>query len=215
MEEQNNTGAGQGVLAVIGGGPAGLLAAGRAAELGANVVLFDKNPEAGVNCSIGKGRAITQRGTHFQHSSRVRHGRTVFSTARKHLRPDHITGVLEARGRANVVEAKAGLPGIRSASDIRDALVRYAQEGACCSVRESPDLSIAEIPEGSGIVSREQRRARRRGHPSRPARQRIAYGIDRGRLPVRQEARHTIVEPGRRSLPSVSGNRGFSGQGLT
>ena len=57
MEEQNNTGAGQGVLAVIGGGPAGLLAAGRAAELGANVILFDKNPEAGVKLLIsGKGR---------------------------------------------------------------------------------------------------------------------------------------------------------------
>ena len=52
MEEQNNTGAGQGVLAVIGGGPAGLLAAGRAAELGANVALFDKNPEAGAKLLI-------------------------------------------------------------------------------------------------------------------------------------------------------------------
>ena len=52
MEEQRNDGAGQGILAVIGGGPAGLLAAGRAAELGARVVLFDKNPEAGVKLLI-------------------------------------------------------------------------------------------------------------------------------------------------------------------
>ena len=31
-------------VAVIGGGPAGMMAAGRAAELGAKVALLEKNP---------------------------------------------------------------------------------------------------------------------------------------------------------------------------
>jgi len=47
---------------VIGGGPAGMLSAGRAAELGAKVVLIEKNPSLGRKLLItGKGRCnITQ-----------------------------------------------------------------------------------------------------------------------------------------------------------
>ncbi|MCK5044367.1 NAD(P)/FAD-dependent oxidoreductase [Candidatus Parcubacteria bacterium] len=49
-------------LAVIGGGPAGIMAAGRAAELGARVVLIEKNRELGKKLLLtGKGRCnITQ-----------------------------------------------------------------------------------------------------------------------------------------------------------
>ena len=49
-------------VAVIGGGPAGMMAAGRAAELGANVVLLEKNESLGKKLLItGKGRCnLTQ-----------------------------------------------------------------------------------------------------------------------------------------------------------
>lgn len=49
-------------VAVIGGGPAGMMAAGRAAELGAKVVLIEKNKSLGRKLLItGKGRCnITQ-----------------------------------------------------------------------------------------------------------------------------------------------------------
>jgi len=44
-------------IAVIGGGPAGMMAAGRAAELGSRVVLIEKNNQLGVKLLItGKGR---------------------------------------------------------------------------------------------------------------------------------------------------------------
>lgn len=44
-------------LVVIGGGPAGMMAAGRAAELGARVLLLEKNQNLGVKLMItGKGR---------------------------------------------------------------------------------------------------------------------------------------------------------------
>ncbi len=43
-------------LAVIGGGPAGMMAAGRAAELGAKVILIEKNS------SLGKKLLITGGG---------------------------------------------------------------------------------------------------------------------------------------------------------
>src|SRR3989337_3580665 len=42
---------------VIGGGAAGMMAAGRAAELGADVVLLEKMPHLGIKLSLtGKGR---------------------------------------------------------------------------------------------------------------------------------------------------------------
>ncbi len=44
-------------IIVVGGGPAGLMAAGQAAELGADVILFEKKVQAGRKLSItGKGR---------------------------------------------------------------------------------------------------------------------------------------------------------------
>ena len=44
-------------VAVIGGGPAGMMAAGRAAELGASVLLIEKNPALGRKLLItGGGR---------------------------------------------------------------------------------------------------------------------------------------------------------------
>ena len=150
MEEQNNTGAGQGVLAVIGGGPAGLLAAGRAAELGANVALFDKNPEAGAKLLIsGKGRCnYTNAEPDIQQfiAAYGKDGRFLYS-ALNTFGPDHIRAFFEARGVPSVVErGKRVFPESRSASDIRDALVRYAQEGGVQFRfgEEVRDLSIAE-----------------------------------------------------------------------
>ena len=44
-------------IAIVGGGAAGMMAAGRAAELGARVILLDKNKQLGVKVLIsGKGR---------------------------------------------------------------------------------------------------------------------------------------------------------------
>src|SRR5580700_5249230 len=43
-------------VAVIGGGPAGMMAAGRAAELGASVILLEKNKILGKKLLITGGR---------------------------------------------------------------------------------------------------------------------------------------------------------------
>ncbi|MCK4919004.1 MAG: NAD(P)/FAD-dependent oxidoreductase, partial [Candidatus Pacebacteria bacterium] len=44
-------------IVVIGGGPAGMIAAGRAGELGARVLLIEKNRKLGTKLLItGKGR---------------------------------------------------------------------------------------------------------------------------------------------------------------
>ena len=49
-------------VAVIGGGPAGMMAAGRAAETGARVLLLEKNPDLGRKLLLtGKGRSNITR----------------------------------------------------------------------------------------------------------------------------------------------------------
>ena len=50
-------------VAVIGGGPAGMIAAGRAGEMGSHVVLIEKNKGLGVKLLIsGKGRCNITNG---------------------------------------------------------------------------------------------------------------------------------------------------------
>ena len=51
-------------VVVIGGGPAGMIAAGRAGELGSQVILIEKNKSLGTKLLIsGKGRCnITNKG---------------------------------------------------------------------------------------------------------------------------------------------------------
>ena len=46
-------------VAVIGGGSAGMIAAGRAGEIGSSVILIEKNKSLGIKLLItGKGRCI-------------------------------------------------------------------------------------------------------------------------------------------------------------
>jgi len=132
MESTELRDASRRTLAVIGAGPAGLLAAGRAAELGARVLLFDKNPEAGVKLLIsGKGRCnFTNAEPDIQRfiATYGKSGRFLFS-AISSFGPEDIRSFFAARGVPSVVErGKRVFPESRIASDIRDALVGYARD---------------------------------------------------------------------------------------
>ncbi len=71
-------------VAVIGGGPAGMMAAGRAAEQGAHVVLIEKNPSLGKKLLItGGGRCNilnAEFDTHALVAKYGRKGKSLFST---------------------------------------------------------------------------------------------------------------------------------------
>jgi predicted Rossmann fold flavoprotein len=88
-------------VAVIGGGPAGIMAAGRAGELGASVVLIEKNQKLGVKLSItGKGRCnITNKGD-SNHKEIIekygKNGKFLFS-ALSNFGPDDIINFFEDR----------------------------------------------------------------------------------------------------------------------
>jgi predicted Rossmann fold flavoprotein len=94
-------------LIVIGGGPAGMMAAGRAAENGARVLLLEKNDRLGVKLVItGKGRCnITN--DEFTTKNLVelfgKKGRFLFSALNKFGNKD-IINFFESRGVATKVE---------------------------------------------------------------------------------------------------------------
>ena len=131
---------------VIGGGPAGMMAAGRAGELGARVLLLEKNPRLGEKLLItGGGRSnITN------HEFNVRtflkkfpdHAKFLFSAFAQFSVRDtlnffhahHMDTILEAEGRV--------FPATEKARTVQQTLIAYMQEG---HVTIRPHAEVKEL----------------------------------------------------------------------
>jgi len=120
-------------IAVIGGGPAGMIAAGRAAELGAKVVLIEKNEILGKKLLItGKGRCNF---THNEFDIRKfaekfgRNGRFLYS-ALAVFGAREVIGFFESRGvKSKVEQGDRIFPEKGNAQDILNVLTKYLTEG--------------------------------------------------------------------------------------
>jgi len=120
-------------IAVIGGGPAGMMAAGRAAELGAKVVLIEKNETLGKKLLItGKGRCNF---THNEFDIRKfaekfgRNGRFLYS-ALALFGVGEVIDFFESRGvKGRVEQGDRIFPEKGNAQDILNVLVKYLTEG--------------------------------------------------------------------------------------
>lgn len=120
-------------IAVIGGGPAGMMAAGRAAELGAKVVLIEKNEILGKKLLItGKGRCNF---THNEFDIRKfaekfgRNGRFLYS-ALELFGAREVIDFFESRGvKGKVEQGNRIFPEKGNAQDILNVLVKYLAEG--------------------------------------------------------------------------------------
>ena len=120
-------------IAVIGGGPAGMMAAGRAAELGARVVLIEKNASAGKKLLItGKGRCNY---THYETDSRKfaenfgRNGRFLYS-ALSRFGVAEVIDFFESRGvKGKVERGNRIFPENGDARDVLNVLLRYLSQG--------------------------------------------------------------------------------------
>ncbi|MFA7601025.1 MAG: NAD(P)/FAD-dependent oxidoreductase [Patescibacteria group bacterium] len=119
-------------VAVIGGGPAGLMAAGRASELGARVVLLEKNSNLGIKLLMtGGGRC------NFTNNSDIRNFINIlgpngrwFISALNIFSPEDAIDFFNSRGIETKIEDKNRVfPKSNKARDILDALIAYAQEG--------------------------------------------------------------------------------------
>ncbi len=120
-------------VAVIGGGPAGMMAAGRAAELGATVVLLEKNTILGKKLLIsGGGRCNilnAEFDTRLLTEKYGKKGKALFS-AFSHLDVQATIDFFESRGLPIKVEAeKRAFPKSDSAEDVQRTLIKYMQKG--------------------------------------------------------------------------------------
>jgi predicted Rossmann fold flavoprotein len=120
-------------IAVIGGGPAGMMAAGRAAELGVKVILIERNEILGKKLLItGKGRCNF---THNEFDIRKfaekfgRNGRFLYS-ALSIFGVREVIDFFKSRGvKAKVEQGYRIFPENGNAQDILNVFVRYLTEG--------------------------------------------------------------------------------------
>lgn len=121
-------------IAVIGGGPAGMMAAGRAAELGKKVILLEKNPTLGVKLLItGGGRSNI---TNAQYDVRTflkkyrDSDKFLFSTFSQSSVKDAIE-FFNNKGMPTKVEAENRVfPLSNSSQSVWDVLVNYMKENS-------------------------------------------------------------------------------------
>lgn len=143
-------------VTVIGGGPAGMMAAGRAAECGARVVLLEKNTSLGAKLLItGGGRSNV---TNAEFDRNIFLGK--FKDAAKFLfSPFSRFGVQDAldffhaHGMPTKIEAeKRVFPASDSAQSVWDALVGYMRQGSV-TVLSGMEVAGMEVEDGhiSGI----------------------------------------------------------------
>ena len=120
-------------VAVIGGGPAGMIAAGRAAELGAKVVLIEKNSALGKKLLLtGNGRCnITQ----IDHDAKGfveklgKNGKFLFS-AFSVFGPNEVVEFFEKRNLLTKVEKNGRVfPVTDDAIDVLSTLTKYLKDG--------------------------------------------------------------------------------------
>ncbi len=118
-------------IVVVGAGASGLIAAGRAAELGAKVILLDKMDEAGKKilvsgksrCNITNAAPLREFLTYYG-----RNGRFLTNAFHRFFRDD-LLALLSRYGVETQTERGGRIfPVSGQASDVRDALLRYVRD---------------------------------------------------------------------------------------
>jgi len=130
---------------VIGGGPAGMMAAGRAGETDAKVLLVEKNNRLGIKLLIsGNGRCniTNQVSNPREFISRFDNGSFLFSSMNK-FGVDEVIDFFNNRGVATKVEKENQVFPITDRSqDVLKALVDYMKEGG---VEVKTDAEVKEL----------------------------------------------------------------------
>lgn len=130
---------------VIGGGPAGLMAAGRAAQKGARVALVEKNDRYGVKLLMtGNGRCnLTQDTEDMLELGKVyRNGRFLLN-AFKRMSPTNLRDFFRSRGVETKVEKNGKVfPVSDQGKDVLDALYQYCRKNMVTFFNTEEVISI-------------------------------------------------------------------------
>lgn len=135
-------------LIVIGGGPAGMMAAGRAAANGAHVLLLEKRHKLGVKLSItGKGRCnITN--AEFENRKLIskygRKGKFLFSSFAAYG-PQEVIDFFESNGVSTKTErGNRVFPESDKSQDVINALIQYMKLGGV-EIRTNAEVKSIDI----------------------------------------------------------------------
>lgn len=142
-------------LLVIGGGPSGMMCAGRAAELGARVLLLEKNPVLGKKLSITGGGRCNITNAEFDVRAFLAHfpesQEYLFSPFSKFSAKDTIA-FFEQRGLLiKVEERKRAFPKSESAPDVVRVMDAYVREGGV-TVMTNAAVSVLQKEAGGYTV---------------------------------------------------------------
>lgn len=140
-------------VAVIGGGPAGMMAAGRAAECGARVVLLEKNASLGEKLLLTGGGRSNITNAEFDRNIFLRKfgvaAKFLFSPLSKFGVQDTLD-FFDALGVPTKVEAeKRVFPESDRSQSVFDALLRYMDQGG---VTVLSDMEVAGLDVSDGKV---------------------------------------------------------------
>ncbi len=119
-------------LAVIGGGPAGMIAAGRAGELGSRVILLEKNEQLGTKLLItGKGRCnITNAEDDLKKIINIYgiNGKFLYSALNKFSNKDTVDFFENHGIKTKVERGNRVFPASDNAKDILNCLTKYLKD---------------------------------------------------------------------------------------
>lgn len=137
-------------IAVIGGGPAGMMAAGRAAELGARVVLLEKNGKLGVKLLItGGGRCnLTNKNITNGNLTELygKNGKFLHAAVNSFSSNDLINFFEQRKVKTKEEEGGKIFPTADKASAINDALIGYLNKSKVKILKNTAvkSLTLAE-----------------------------------------------------------------------
>lgn len=140
-------------IAIIGGGPAGLMAAGVIADLGMKAVVFERNPKPGMKLGItGKGRCnLTNNCTPDEFISNVPTNPKFLYGAINSFTPSDTMKLVESLGVPLKTErGNRVFPVSDKASDIVRAFVRYSR---CEIIHERVEKLIVDNGTVKGITA--------------------------------------------------------------
>ena len=147
-------------VAIIGGGPAGLMAGSRAAERGRRTILFDKNRQPGAKILLSGGTRCNL--THAADALGIIKalgpaGRFLHS-ALAALGPEQVVEIFAAEGVPTKTEPGGKVfPASDRASDVLAALMRRARHAGCTLATAEPVTDVLRAGAGFQVVTPKRR----------------------------------------------------------
>lgn len=133
-------------VVVVGGGPAGMIAAGRAAELGAQVVLLEKNSKLGKKLLITGGGRCNITNAELEVRKMVAKygpkGKALFGSFSRFGVAESLEFFNSKNLETKVEAEKRAFPKSNKAQDVWQVLVNYMRTGGVKIVYDSPAIGL-------------------------------------------------------------------------